>query len=100
VNGAGIPVNQTVIFSPLILSDFTKTPFPLGYTAMLGTKFTLDLSPLKGLKIRGELFLNKALFGHLCTQDLRKTENVSGEKDTEAPPANLQEFPFRQAGSM
>ena len=96
MNGAGISVNQAVVFPSPILTHSTKTPFPPGNTAPPWAQFTLDLSTIQGSEIGGELCLDEAFGGHLCPQGFRKTQDVSEAKSTETRPAKFQELPFRE----
>jgi hypothetical protein len=96
MNCAGVPVDQAVIFSIPVLTNPAKTSLPLGNTAPLGAKFTLDLSSIQGSEIGRELCLNETLFARLRSQGLWKTEELRGRNHTETRPTKLQEFPFCQ----
>ena len=98
MNGTGISINQTVIFSIPVFPHPANPSLSLGNAAAVRAQFTLDFSSLQWSEIGRKFCLDKPLLSHLCAGGLRQAKEIGDGEHAETCPAQPQKLSFCKSG--
>jgi len=95
MDGAGISIDQAIIFAVPIFSHPANASLPSGDPASMGTELAPDLSCFKWSVKGREFRFDQPFFHRLGLRRLRDAKEAGCRCQTETCPKGFEEFPFR-----